>query len=89
MMFEIIPLDGDHTEAGAFDDLKNVIPDLSVGGILVFDAIAHPSHPYLLNVWKKALAMFPFLSGFEYSELGYGVAFAIRKRGTGGVTLRN
>jgi hypothetical protein len=33
--------------------------------------------------------MFPFLSGFEYSELGYGDAFAIRKRGTGGVTLRN
>jgi hypothetical protein len=78
MMFEIIPLDGDHTEAGAFDDLKNVIPDLSVGGILVYD-FAHPSHPYLLNVWKTALAMFTFLAGFEYTEMGYGVAFAIRK----------
>jgi predicted O-methyltransferase YrrM len=77
--FDMITVDGDHTEAGAFDDLKNVIPHLSVGGILVFDDIAHPSHPYLLNVWKKALLTFPYLSGFEYTEMGYGVAFAIRK----------
>lgn len=30
------------------------------------------------NVWKKAMAMFPFLTSFEFTELGYGVAFAIR-----------
>jgi hypothetical protein len=34
-----------------------------------------------MNDCKKALAMFTFLSGFEYTELGYGVAFAIRERG--------
>jgi len=77
--FDMITVDGDHTEAGAFDDLKNVIPHLSVGGILVFDDIAHPAHPYLLNVWKKAMLTFPYLTGFEYTEMGYGVAFAIRK----------
>ena len=65
MMFEIIPLDGDHTEAGAFDDLKNVIPNLSVGGILVFDDIAHPSHPYLLNFWKQPLRCSPSLLGLN------------------------
>jgi len=32
-----------------------------------------------LNVWKKVMAMFPFLTGFEFTELGYGVAFAVRK----------
>ena len=79
-MFDMITVDGDHTEAGALDDLKNVIPHLSVGGMLTFDDIAHPSHPYLLNVWKKAMAMFPFLTSFEFTELGYGVAFAIRKK---------
>jgi predicted O-methyltransferase YrrM/2-polyprenyl-3-methyl-5-hydroxy-6-metoxy-1,4-benzoquinol methylase len=78
-MFDMITVDGDHSEAGALDDLRNVIPHLSVGGILVFDDIAHPSHPYLFNVWKKAMAMFPFLTSFEFTELGYGVAFAIRK----------
>ncbi len=77
--FDLITVDGDHTEAGAFDDLKNVIPHLSVGGILVFDDIAHPAHPYLLNVWKKTMAMFQTLTSFEFTELGYGVAFAIRK----------
>ncbi len=45
----------------------------------LFDDIAHPAHPYLLNVWKKAMAMFLFLTGFEFTELGYGVAFTIRK----------
>ena len=77
--FDMITVDGDHSEAGALDDLKNVIPHLSVGGILVFDDIAHPAHPYLINVWKKAMAMFPYLTSFEFTELGYGVAFAIRK----------
>jgi hypothetical protein len=75
----MITVDGDHSETVALDDLKNVIPHLSVSGILVFDNIAHPSHPYLLNVRKKAMAMFPFLTSFEFTELGYGVAFAIRK----------
>jgi hypothetical protein len=32
-----------------------------------------------LNVWKKTMATFPFLASFEFTELGYGVAFAIRK----------
>jgi predicted O-methyltransferase YrrM len=77
--FDMITVDGDHSEEGALDDLKNLIPHLSVGGILVFDDIAHPAHPYLFSVWKKAMAMFPFLSSFEFTELGYGVAFAIRK----------
>ena len=39
-------------------------------------------HGYCLkvrHVWKKAMAMFLFLTGFEFTELGYGVAFAIRK----------
>jgi len=77
-MFDLITVDGDHSEEGAFDDLLNVIPHLNVGGILVFDDIAHPTHPYLLGVWKKTLSMFPNLFGYEYSESGYGVAFAIR-----------
>jgi predicted O-methyltransferase YrrM len=76
---DMITVDGDHTEEGAFDDLCNVIPHLSVGGVLVFDDIAHPAHSYLLNVWRQAMARFPFLVGYEYTAAGFGVAFAIRK----------
>lgn len=77
--FDMITVDGDHSEAGAFDDLCNVIPFLAVGGVLIFDDICHPAHPYLLDVWHSTLARFPFLAGYEYTDAGYGVAFAIRK----------
>lgn len=78
-VLDMITVDGDHTESGALDDLCNVIPHLSVGGILVFDDISHPAHPYLLNVWRKALESFPYMAGYEYTDAGFGVAFAIRK----------
>jgi predicted O-methyltransferase YrrM len=77
--FDMITVDGDHSELGAFDDLCNVIPHLSVGGVLVFDDIAHPAHPYLLGVWRQTMEKFPFLASFEYTDTGFGVAFAIRR----------
>lgn len=76
---DMITVDGDHSEEGAFNDLCNVIPHLSVGGVLVFDDISHPAHSGLLNVWRKTMAKFPFLAGYEYTDAGFGVAFAIRK----------
>ncbi|MNK75854.1 O-methyltransferase [compost metagenome] len=78
--FDLITVDGDHSEEGAFDDLCNVIPYLAPGGVLVFDDISHPLHPYLLDVWRKAMQRFPHLAAFEFTETGYGVAFAIAMR---------
>lgn len=77
--FDLITVDGDHTDRGALADLACVIPHLSVGGILVFDDIAHPHHPGLAAVWRKALgkAQGRFATE-EYTALGYGIAFAIR-----------
>lgn len=80
LTFDLITVDGDHSEDGALDDLKNTIPRLSVGGVLVFDDICHPAHPYLLDVWHRAMAAFPNLTHYEYTDAGYGVAFAIRTR---------
>lgn len=79
MQFDMITVDGDHSEQGAFNDLCNVIPYLAPGGVLVFDDISHPAHPYLLDVWKNALVKFPYLSSYEFAEMGHGVAFAIRR----------
>lgn len=79
MKFDLITVDGDHSEEGAYKDLCDVIPHLAIGGVIVFDDIAHPLHQYLLNVWRQVLDKFPFLSGYEYTETGYGVAFAIRR----------
>lgn len=79
LMFDLITVDGDHSEEGAMADLQMVVPHLSAGGVLVFDDISHPAHTYLLNVWKNTMELFSFLSHFEYTEKGYGVAFAIRQ----------
>ncbi|APR85737.1 Glycosyltransferase [Minicystis rosea] len=80
LTFDIITVDGDHSHDGALADLRTVIPRLSLGGILVFDDIVHPLHPYLVDVWRSAVAEDGGLSAGEYAELGYGVAFAVRTR---------
>lgn len=77
MLFDLITVDGDHSEEGAYADLCTVIDRLAPGGILVFDDIAHPQHPYLLNVWRRAISKCPNLLASEYIETGYGVAFGV------------
>jgi len=77
--FSIIVVDGDHSDEGALQDLRDVLPRLAVGGALIFDDISHPAHPNLRAVWRQALNEAPFpIRGHEYASLGYGVAFAIR-----------
>lgn len=79
LQLDLITVDGDHSETGAMADLYDVIPHLAVGGVLIFDDVAHPAHPYLLQVWQQILEKFPDLAGFEFVEAGYGVGFAVRK----------
>jgi predicted O-methyltransferase YrrM len=78
-MFDLITVDGDHSEKGALQDLRDVLPRLPMGGAIVFDDISHPQHPYLIKTWRKALAEDGGLASYEFTELGYGVAFAVRK----------
>ncbi|HEY9784839.1 MAG TPA: class I SAM-dependent methyltransferase [Candidatus Obscuribacterales bacterium] len=77
--FDAITVDGDHSESGAAQDILDVLPHLAVGGVIVFDDICHPKHPYLLNVWRKTVSSNSNFSSWEYLDLGWGVAFAIRK----------
>lgn len=76
--FDLITVDGDHTEKGAEQDLCDVLPRLKVGGVLVFDDISHPLHPYLADVWHQVLVADSRFLTWQFTELGYGVAFAIR-----------
>jgi len=78
-MFDLITVDGDHSEKGALQDLRDVLPRLSVGGVIVFDDIAHPQHPYLMKSWRKAVQQDGGLASYEFTELGYGIGFAVRK----------
>ncbi|MEW5868460.1 MAG: class I SAM-dependent methyltransferase [Chloroflexota bacterium] len=77
--FDLITVDGDHSEQGAEQDLLDVIPRLNIGGAIVFDDISHPNHPYLAEVWKKVVSSNPRFTTWEYTELGYGVAVGIRQ----------
>jgi predicted O-methyltransferase YrrM len=78
LKFDLITVDGDHSAEGATKDLEDVIPYLSVGGVLVFDDISHPQHRYLLDVWKSVISKHNNLTDYCFTEIGYGVAFAIK-----------
>lgn len=77
--FDLITVDGDHRDAGARADLENVIPHLSVGGMLVFDDIAHEEFPALHRVWRDACAQFSTLTTRENLSGGTGTAIAVRQ----------
>ena len=77
--FDLITVDGDHSEAGARRDLEHVIPLLKRGGVLLLDDVAHPQHPELARVWHDVVATDARFAAADYRELGYGVAFAVRR----------
>ena len=76
--FDLITVDGDHSEVGARADLETVMPHLKVGGGLVFDDISNPSHPELLHVWRDVVESRRSYSTFAFTEVGFGVGLAIR-----------
>lgn len=75
---DLVTVDGDHTIEGALADLRTVIPRLSLGGVLVFDDIVHPDLRHLTDVWRQAVAEDGGLVAAEYTEVGFGVGFAVR-----------
>lgn len=79
LSFDLVTVDGDHTVAGARRDLLDVLPRLRVGGVLVFDDIRHPAHPSLHDVWRRSVAANRRFASWEFDEVGYGVALAVRR----------
>jgi predicted O-methyltransferase YrrM len=80
LQFDIIVVDGDHTEIGADQDLRDTFPRLTRGGVLIFDDLMHPQHKYLLNVWRRwSEALADDFEFAEYLEDGLGVGWAVRR----------
>jgi predicted O-methyltransferase YrrM/SAM-dependent methyltransferase len=79
LYFDIITVDGDHSREGAVRDLQNVMPRLKIGGVLVFDDISHPLHPYLEQAWDETVAANSNFITAKFTEVGHGVALAIRR----------
>lgn len=83
--YDLITVDGDHSEEGAWADLVGVLPLLGDRGVIVFDDIIHVSHRFLLDVALRLRREHPelrlvlnttqdngcalFLKGLEPAEL--------------------
>ncbi|MCC6179553.1 MAG: class I SAM-dependent methyltransferase [Chloroflexi bacterium] len=76
--FDMITVDGDHSNLGAAQDIACVLPRLKVGGAMLFDDISHFKHT-LVDVWRHYFANNPRFSAWEFPDLGYGVGVAIRR----------
>ncbi len=77
--FDLVTVDGDHTEDGARADIECVLPRIAIGGALVFDDIRHPRHPWLERVWDECVAALPGFACAKFVEIGHGVALALRR----------
>ncbi|HEC14104.1 MAG TPA: class I SAM-dependent methyltransferase [Acidiferrobacteraceae bacterium] len=77
--FDMITVDGDHTNVGAAQDLADVLPRVSIGGVVIFDDVCHPKLLGLGEVWRRQVVEDRRFSAWTYSDVGYGVGFAIRK----------
>ncbi|HUU83730.1 MAG TPA: class I SAM-dependent methyltransferase [Phycisphaerae bacterium] len=78
--FDLITVDGDHSRDGALADLNTVAGALRLGGLLAFDDINHPQHPYLYEVWNTAMANRRELETLVNRRDGTGIAAGIRFR---------
>lgn len=77
--FDLITVDGDHSNMGAAEDIADVLPRLSIGGAVLFDDTCNPNVAGLGAVWRRMLEENPRFSAYTYTDVGYGVGFAIRK----------
>ncbi len=77
--FDLITVDGDHSNNGAAEDIADILPRLSIGGAILFDDTCNPNVAGLGAVWRRMVVEDPRFSAFTYADVGYGVGFAIRK----------
>jgi predicted O-methyltransferase YrrM len=80
LYFDMITVDGDHSLRGARKDLENVLPRLKIGGVILLDDISHPQHEYLEKLWDKKIGNNKNFTSIKYTDLGYGIAMAIRRK---------
>ena len=77
--FDLITVDGDHSNMGAAEDIADILPRLSIGGAVLFDDTCNPNVAGLGEVWRRMVEDNPRFSAFTYSDVGYGVGLALRK----------
>jgi ADP-heptose:LPS heptosyltransferase/peptidoglycan/xylan/chitin deacetylase (PgdA/CDA1 family)/predicted O-methyltransferase YrrM len=76
--YELITVDGDHSDAGAMSDLEDAYLLLEERGIIVFDDIIHPSFPTLLSVIQEFARRHPDLQLIFNTTQDNGTALLLR-----------
>jgi len=77
--FDLVLVDGDHSEEGGRADLANCWPLVTAGGCIAFHDITHPAHPYLLDVWNEFVARHAREIQSHHTIMEpYGVGYCIR-----------
>jgi predicted O-methyltransferase YrrM len=75
-MMEMNLIDGDHSELGALQDLRDTMSHVAVGGVMLFDDIV--DIPPLNAIWQHLRNEFPNFKYYAFTENRPGVGFAIR-----------
>jgi predicted O-methyltransferase YrrM len=57
--FDLITVDGDHSESGAEEDLKDCWRLLKRGGVLMMDDLFHPQHLYIHGIILRFVESHP------------------------------
>ena len=76
LYFDLITIDGDKSLLTVATDFANTLPRLKVGGIVLTDDL--PMFPVLRRVWDKVIRQDSRYMSREFTDVGYGVAAAIR-----------
>lgn len=75
--YDLITVESYSSQDESRQDLFDVLSRLRIGGAIVFNNI---SNPEFFKVWDEVVASRPEMSCFSFTELGYGVGFAVRMR---------
>ncbi|EFL50857.1 glycosyl transferase group 1 [Solidesulfovibrio fructosivorans JJ]] len=78
--FDMAIIDGDTAPQHATTHLIEALRHIRIGGVLIFGDVVSPDRPDRLQIWRKAVTSRPDMTGFEFTELGHGVALAVRMR---------
>ena len=77
--FDLVLVDGDHSDEGARADLENAWPLVADGGTLLFHDIFHPAHAGLMRVFRQFVVRCGDCREATRVSDGHGVGVA-RKR---------
>lgn len=83
--FDLITVDGDHSEIGASEDLDDAVKLLDEQGAIVFDDIIHQSFPFLKDLVERFQRKYPCFQALTNSTQDNGCVIFLKNIDTTGL----